>query len=120
MEIGTEISKKIRAAIKGKLQELGAYIDEELPDYIMVMVANKKTSQQMGDDLSLFLGGNTISSQSDPASSQLQLDSISVSEKTQSSSSGGEKREDPAKALAVSSSRSDRNETRVSSSAQEH
>lgn len=60
MEIGTEISKKIRAAIKGKLQELGAYIDEELPDYIMVMVANKKTSQQMADDLSLFLGSNTI------------------------------------------------------------
>uniref|UniRef100_A0A8C6S6V7 Zinc finger CCCH domain-containing protein 14 n=1 Tax=Neogobius melanostomus TaxID=47308 RepID=A0A8C6S6V7_9GOBI len=25
----------------------GAYIDEELPDYIMVMVANKKTPQQM-------------------------------------------------------------------------
>ncbi|XP_061610215.1 zinc finger CCCH domain-containing protein 14 isoform X2 [Phyllopteryx taeniolatus] len=60
MEIGTEISKKIRAAIKGKLQELGAYIDEELPDYIMVMVANKKTSQQMADDLSLFLGNNTV------------------------------------------------------------
>ncbi|XP_064882224.1 zinc finger CCCH domain-containing protein 14 isoform X2 [Oncorhynchus nerka] len=60
MEIGTEISKKIRAAIKGKLQELGAYVDEELPDYIMVMVANKKTSQQMSDDLSLFLGNNTI------------------------------------------------------------
>ncbi|XP_030200760.1 zinc finger CCCH domain-containing protein 14 isoform X3 [Gadus morhua] len=135
MEIGTEISKKIRAAIKGKLQELGAYVDEELPDYIMVMVANKKTSQQMGDDLSLFLGGNTIkftvwlhgvleklrSVAVDPASSQLQLDSISVSGKTQSSSSsGGEKRADPAKALAVSSSRSDRNETRVSSSAQEH
>ena len=80
-----------QAAIKGKLQELGAYIgkwikseqrfryqgrqllgytvyefhlftniDEELPDYIMVMVANKKTSQQMADDLSLFLGNNTI------------------------------------------------------------
>ncbi|XP_051908996.1 zinc finger CCCH domain-containing protein 14 isoform X2 [Hippocampus zosterae] len=60
MEIGAEISKKIRAAIKGKLQELGAYIDEELPDYIMVMVANKKTAQQMADDLSLFLGNNTI------------------------------------------------------------
>ncbi|XP_029352037.1 zinc finger CCCH domain-containing protein 14 isoform X2 [Echeneis naucrates] len=60
MEIGTEISKKIRSAIKGKLQELGAYIDEELPDYIMVMVANKKTSQQMAEDLSLFLGNNTI------------------------------------------------------------
>ncbi|XP_021467061.2 zinc finger CCCH domain-containing protein 14 isoform X2 [Oncorhynchus mykiss] len=60
MEIGTEISKKIRAAIKGKLQELGAYVDEELPDYIVVMVADKKTSQQMSDDLALFLGNNTI------------------------------------------------------------
>lgn len=39
---------------------LFCYSDEELPDYIMVMVANKKTSQQMADDLSLFLGNNTI------------------------------------------------------------
>ncbi|XP_005986585.1 zinc finger CCCH domain-containing protein 14 isoform X2 [Latimeria chalumnae] len=60
MEIGTEISRKIRAAIKGKLQELGAYVDEELPDYIMVMVANKKSQEQMTDDLSLFLGSNTV------------------------------------------------------------
>ncbi|KAK2160590.1 hypothetical protein NP493_1638g00001 [Ridgeia piscesae] len=59
MEIGTEISKKIRAAIKAKLVELGAYVDDELPDYIMVMVANKKTCSQMTDDLSLFLGNNT-------------------------------------------------------------
>ncbi|KAG8449075.1 hypothetical protein GDO86_015938 [Hymenochirus boettgeri] len=59
MEIGTEISRKIRTAIKGKLQELGAYMDEELPDYIMVMVANKKSQKQMTDDLSLFLGSNT-------------------------------------------------------------
>ena len=34
-------------------------IDDELPDYIMVMVANKKTQQQMTDDLSLFLATNT-------------------------------------------------------------
>uniref|UniRef100_Q6PJT7-10 Isoform 10 of Zinc finger CCCH domain-containing protein 14 n=1 Tax=Homo sapiens TaxID=9606 RepID=Q6PJT7-10 len=60
MEIGTEISRKIRSAIKGKLQELGAYVDEELPDYIMVMVANKKSQDQMTEDLSLFLGNNTI------------------------------------------------------------
>ncbi|XP_029453614.1 zinc finger CCCH domain-containing protein 14 isoform X2 [Rhinatrema bivittatum] len=59
MEIGTEISRKIRGAIKGKLQELGAYVDEELPDYIMVMVANKKSQEQMTEDLSLFLGNNT-------------------------------------------------------------
>ncbi len=38
---------------------VSAALDEELPDYIMVMVANKKTSQQMADDLSLFLGNNT-------------------------------------------------------------
>ena len=48
------------SAIKGKLQELGAYVDEELPDYIMVMVANKKSQDQMTEDLSLFLGNNTI------------------------------------------------------------
>ncbi|XP_046355897.2 zinc finger CCCH domain-containing protein 14-like [Haliotis rufescens] len=59
MEIGSEISHKIRSAIKAKLVELGAYVDEELPDYIMVMVANKKNSLQMKEDLNLFLGGNT-------------------------------------------------------------
>ncbi|XP_067680315.1 zinc finger CCCH domain-containing protein 14-like [Haliotis asinina] len=59
MEIGSEISHKIRSAIKAKLVELGAYVDEELPDYIMVMVANKKNSLQMTEDLNLFLGSNT-------------------------------------------------------------
>ena len=59
MEVGTEISQKIRSAIKAKLMELGAYVDDELPDYIMVMVANKKNKSQMKADLSLFLGTNT-------------------------------------------------------------
>ncbi|XP_040920927.1 zinc finger CCCH domain-containing protein 14 isoform X2 [Toxotes jaculatrix] len=135
MEIGTEISKKIRAAIKGKLQELGAYIDEELPDYIMVMVANKKTSQQMADDLSLFLGNNTIkftawlhgvleklrSVAVEPASlkHQLQSNSSTVVGKSRSSVSEDSRTED-LKVLAVSSSHSDRTETRVSSSAHEN
>ncbi|KAK3093641.1 hypothetical protein FSP39_018338 [Pinctada imbricata] len=35
------------------------YIDDELPDYIMVMVANKKPRSQMNDDLGLFLNINT-------------------------------------------------------------
>lgn len=135
MEIGTEISKKIRSAIKGKLQELGAYIDEELPDYIMVMVANKKTSQQMTDDLSLFLGNNTgkftiwlqgvleklRSVAGEPASvskHQLQSDGGTVSGKSRSS--GGENsRSEESKVLMVSSSRSDKTEARVSSSAHE-
>ncbi|KAM4632767.1 zinc finger CCCH domain-containing protein 14 isoform 2-T2 [Polymixia lowei] len=135
MEIGTEISKKIRAAIKGKLQELGAYVDEELPDYIMVMVANKKTSQQMTADLSLFLGNNTIkftewlhgvleklrSVAVEPASlkSQVQSDSGTLAGKSRAPVIE-DKREEESKSLAVSSSRSDRTETRVSSSAHEN
>ncbi|XP_071962942.1 zinc finger CCCH domain-containing protein 14-like [Antedon mediterranea] len=59
MDIGKEISYKIRDAIKAKLVDLGAYVDEELPDYIMVMIANKKTTDQMRDDLQLFLSHNT-------------------------------------------------------------
>ncbi|XP_028996857.1 zinc finger CCCH domain-containing protein 14 isoform X2 [Betta splendens] len=132
MEIGAEISKKIRAAIKSKLQELGAYIDEELPDYIMVMVANKKTSQQMADDLSLFLGNNTIkftawlhgvleklrSVAVEPASSkhQLQSDSSTVGGKSRSLVTEDSRTEE-AKVLTVSSSGFDRAEARVSSSA---
>ncbi|XP_026197847.1 zinc finger CCCH domain-containing protein 14 isoform X2 [Anabas testudineus] len=132
MEIGTEISKKIRSAIKGKLQELGAYIDEELPDYIMVMVANKKTSQQMADDLSLFLGNNTIkftawlhgvleklrSVAVEPASHkhQLQSDSSTVAGKGRSSLNEDSGTEE-LKVLTVTSSGFDRTEARVSSSA---
>ncbi|KAM6954008.1 zinc finger CCCH domain-containing protein 14 [Aplochiton taeniatus] len=132
MEIGAEISKKIRAAIKGKLQELGAYVDEELPDYIMVMVANKKTSQQMAGDLSLFLGNNTIkftvwlhgvleklrSVAVEPPSLRPQLRSEDDVLPGKSSATLCEQRKGgDSKGLAVSSSRS---ETRVSSSANEH
>ncbi|KAG1938419.1 zinc finger CCCH domain-containing protein 14 [Pimephales promelas] len=128
MEIGTEISKKIRAAIKGKLQELGAYVDEELPDYIMVMVANKKNPQQMADDLSLFLGNNTIkftvwlhgvleklrSVAVEPTSVSPSVLLSETSIPAESKRRGAEPR-----ALAVSSSRSDKVEGRVSSSAHE-
>eukprot|EP00795_Rhopilema_esculentum_P013819 gene13819-4751_t len=48
-----------KASIKRKLKECGTYIDDELPEYIMVMIANKRKSQQMVDDLSLFLGEET-------------------------------------------------------------
>lgn len=49
----------LQAAIKAKLEELGVYVDEELPDYIMVMIANKKEKAQMKEDLLLFLGKNS-------------------------------------------------------------
>lgn len=44
-----------QSAIRAKLLELGIRYDEELPDYILVMVVNKKSRQQMHEDLHLFL-----------------------------------------------------------------
>ncbi|XP_007462795.1 PREDICTED: zinc finger CCCH domain-containing protein 14 isoform X2 [Lipotes vexillifer] len=137
MEIGTEISRKIRSAIKGKLQELGAYVDEELPDYIMVMVANKKSQDQMTEDLSLFLGNNTIrftvwlhgvldklrSVTTDPSSlksSDANIFDSNVPSNKSSFSRGDERRHEAAvPPLAVSSTRPEKRESRVSTSSQE-
>ena len=60
MEVGTELSVQIKKAIKAKLQEMQCYVDDELPDYIMVMIANKKTTQQMADDLKIFLSEKSV------------------------------------------------------------
>ncbi|KAG5870483.1 hypothetical protein JTB14_001677 [Gonioctena quinquepunctata] len=57
--VGAEVGQKMRSAIKAKLLELNCYVDDELPDYIMVMVANKRTKSQMNEDLSLFLNTKT-------------------------------------------------------------
>ncbi|XP_046645114.1 zinc finger CCCH domain-containing protein 14-like [Daphnia pulicaria] len=57
--ITNEIRNKIKCAVKAKLQEIGAYVDEELPDYIMVMIANRRSKSQMTSELSLFLGSHT-------------------------------------------------------------
>lgn len=42
-----------------KLTELGAYVDDELPDYVLVMVANRRGRQDMKKELELFLGDAT-------------------------------------------------------------
>ncbi|XP_017535364.1 zinc finger CCCH domain-containing protein 14 isoform X9 [Manis javanica] len=137
MEIGTEISRKIRSAIKGKLQELGAYVDEELPDYIMVMVANKKSQDQMTEDLSLFLGNNTIrftvwlhgvldklrSVTTDPSSlksSDTNIFDSNVPSHKSGFSRGDERRhEATVPPLAVSNTRPEKRDSRVSTSSQE-
>ncbi|XP_075388471.1 zinc finger CCCH domain-containing protein 14 isoform X2 [Tenrec ecaudatus] len=137
MEIGTEISRKIRSAIKGKLQELGAYVDEELPDYIMVMVANKKSQDQMTEDLSLFLGNNTIrftvwlhgvldklrSVTTDPSSlksSDSNIFDSNVPLNKGGLSRGEERRhEATVSPLAVSSSRVEKRDSRVPTSSQD-
>ena len=46
----------VQAGIIEKLKEYDCYIDNDLPDYIMVLIANKKSSSQMKEDLSLFVG----------------------------------------------------------------
>jgi len=51
-----QVMRKMKAAVKAKLIDLEAYVDDELPDYIMVMVSNDKTQAQMASDLALFLG----------------------------------------------------------------
>ncbi|XP_058798388.1 zinc finger CCCH domain-containing protein 14 isoform X2 [Phymastichus coffea] len=56
---GVEITNQLRSAIRAKLLELGVRYDEELPDYILVMVVNKKSRQQMNEDLNLFLEDST-------------------------------------------------------------
>ncbi|XP_066244038.1 zinc finger CCCH domain-containing protein 14 isoform X1 [Saccopteryx leptura] len=137
MEIGTEISRKIRSAIKGKLQELGAYVDEELPDYIMVMVANKKSQEQMTEDLSLFLGNNTVrftvwlhgvldklrSVTTDPSSlksSDTNIFDSSVPAHRSGSGRGDERRHEAAvPPLPVTSARPEKRDSRVASSSQE-
>ncbi|XP_047366417.1 zinc finger CCCH domain-containing protein 14 [Vespa velutina] len=56
---GIEVTNQLRSAIRAKLLELGVRYDEELPDYILVMVVNKKSRQQMHEDLYLFLEDST-------------------------------------------------------------
>jgi hypothetical protein len=137
MGIGTEISRKIRSATKGKLQELGAYMDEELPDYITVMVANKKSQDQMTEDLSLFVGNNTIrftvwlhgvldklrSVTTEPSSLKSSdtniFDSNVPSSKSSFSRGDERKHEAAAPPLAISSTRADKRDSRVSISSQE-
>ncbi|NXJ69254.1 ZC3HE protein, partial [Rostratula benghalensis] len=113
-------------------------LDEELPDYIMVMVANKKSQEQMTEDLSLFLGNNTVrftvwyvckrlltlvpvsTEPTSVKSSESNIFESSLpSSKSSSCVSDERRREDTVPPLAVSSTRTERNDSRVSTSSQE-
>ncbi|CDS40158.1 zinc finger CCCH domain containing protein 14 [Echinococcus multilocularis] len=59
MPYSSEFLSEIKELVKAKLSELGAFADEELPDYITVMVANRKKRSSMIKDLQLFLGSQT-------------------------------------------------------------
>lgn len=47
----------LQGAVKTKLVDIGAYVDDQLSEYVMIMITNKKTEKQMTEDLELFLGG---------------------------------------------------------------
>lgn len=57
MSLTSEQTSKIKSAVKTKLVDIGAYVDDQLSDYVMIMITNKKTEKQMTEDLELFLGG---------------------------------------------------------------
>jgi len=54
-DMNNDISQKLRLAIKSKLTTLDAYIDDELPDLILVMLARKKSNDEMVEELDPFL-----------------------------------------------------------------
>ncbi|XP_065541950.1 zinc finger CCCH domain-containing protein 14 isoform X5 [Lathamus discolor] len=103
----------------------------------MVMVANKKSQEQMTEDLSLFLGNNTVrftvwlhgvldklrSVTTEPTSVKSSesniFESNLPSSKSSSCVSDERRREDTLPPLAVSSTRTERNDSRVSTSSQE-
>eukprot|EP00075_Anas_platyrhynchos_P024408 XP_027313661.1 zinc finger CCCH domain-containing protein 14 isoform X2 [Anas platyrhynchos] len=103
----------------------------------MVMVANKKSQEQMTEDLSLFLGNNTVrftvwlhgvldklrSVTTEPTSVKSSesniFESNLPSSKSSSCASDERRREDALPPLAVSSTRTERNDSRVSTSSQE-
>ncbi|KAL4692456.1 hypothetical protein H8959_016266 [Pygathrix nigripes] len=98
--------------------------DEELPDYIMVMVANKKSQDQMTEDLSLFLGNNTIrfTRLFPPSPPQKKIVGLLTGEITiiSSFSRGDERRHEAAvPPLAIPSTRPEKRDSRVSTSSQE-
>uniref|UniRef100_A0A452QY15 Zinc finger CCCH domain-containing protein 14 n=1 Tax=Ursus americanus TaxID=9643 RepID=A0A452QY15_URSAM len=135
MQIGTatmEVPQKIRGAWVAQSVEY-----EELPDYIMVMVANKKSQDQMTEDLSLFLGNNTIrftvwlhgvldklrSVTTDPSSlksSDTNIFDNNVSSNKSCFNRGDERRHEAAvPPLAVANTRPEKRDSRVSASSQE-
>ncbi|XP_054681997.1 zinc finger CCCH domain-containing protein 14 isoform X5 [Grus americana] len=103
----------------------------------MVMVANKKSQEQMTEDLSLFLGNNTVrftvwlhgvldklrSVTTEPTSVKSSestiFESSLPSSKSTSCVSDERRREDILPPLTVSSTRTERNDSRVSTSSQE-
>lgn len=97
-------SSILQSAIKAKLMELGAYVgksfvcvnlaalkmliaqllmfceilDDELSNYVMVMVTNRRSKAEMDRELQLFLGANTSAFTSWLQSVWMKLEQVTV------------------------------------------
>jgi len=54
-----KISNVLKTAVKEKLASMDCLIDDDLPNYIMIMMANRKTKKEMTEALTLFLNDRT-------------------------------------------------------------
>jgi hypothetical protein len=54
-----KISSVLKTAVKEKLASMDCLIDDDLPNYIMIMMANRKTKKEMTEALTLFLNERT-------------------------------------------------------------
>eukprot|EP00123_Amoebidium_parasiticum_P016732 comp23563_c0_seq1/m.39835 comp23563_c0_seq1/g.39835 ORF comp23563_c0_seq1/g.39835 comp23563_c0_seq1/m.39835 type:complete len:342 (-) comp23563_c0_seq1:176-1201(-) len=60
-ELTEDSLEVVREAIVEKLKEIDAYTDDVLPQYILVMVKNRKSSDEIREQLDMFLAENTDS-----------------------------------------------------------
>jgi len=62
-ELKLDASQKVKlhAVIASHLSKISAYTDDVLPEYVMVLVQNKKTLAQVSTDLNAFLGKDAAS-----------------------------------------------------------
>lgn len=58
-ELGADKSRHLSEMIKSKLAELSLYTDDVLPEYIMVLLANRNSREKVFEELSLFMGADT-------------------------------------------------------------
>jgi hypothetical protein len=49
--------RELKVCTLGVLMQFKLILDDQLTEYVMIMVTNKKSEKQMADDLELFLGG---------------------------------------------------------------
>uniref|UniRef100_A0A2K5E9J1 Zinc finger CCCH domain-containing protein 14 n=1 Tax=Aotus nancymaae TaxID=37293 RepID=A0A2K5E9J1_AOTNA len=125
MEIGTEISRKIRSAIKGKLQELGAYVGKCF--FVTVELKSFLTEALLFFWLFFFrLHGvldklrSVTTEPSSLKSSDTNIFDSNVSSNKSSFSRGDERRHEAAvPPLAIPSTRPEKRDSRVSTSSQE-